>query len=197
MSQSYSVDALLEFLEYTAQKGLLNTSTAQSRKTAASKILSVLDADETADLRGIDIDAVFQRFLNKNAKDFTPESLATYRSRLKSAVDDFLRYRDNPASFRPSTGARPTPRKSAEPSVASSKRTEKHQAKAATDDHATRLRTPPTNSISLPIALRADLIVRIENLPHDLSVTEAERIAAIVCAYAIPEMGTRGAKEKG
>lgn len=42
-----------------------------------------------------------------------------------------------------------------------------------------------SESLIIPIALRADLIVRIQ-LPCDLTQEEAEKIARVVIAYAPP-----------
>lgn len=43
-------------------------------------------------------------------------------------------------------------------------------------------------TFSLPIPLRSDLILKIENLPLDLSEEEAERIAKIVKSYALQSL---------
>jgi hypothetical protein len=39
----------------------------------------------------------------------------------------------------------------------------------------------------LPISIRADLVVKIAGLPHDLTASEAQRIANIVIAHAMPD----------
>ncbi|HCM61232.1 MAG TPA: hypothetical protein DIT05_01620 [Morganella sp. (in: Bacteria)] len=42
-------------------------------------------------------------------------------------------------------------------------------------------------TFSLPVPLREDLIVAIENLPRDLSEEEADRIATIIKSFAIKQ----------
>ncbi|EMI4428872.1 hypothetical protein V6478_002270 [Providencia rettgeri] len=42
-------------------------------------------------------------------------------------------------------------------------------------------------TFSLPIPLREDLIVTIENLPRDLSEDESTRIATIIQSFAIKQ----------
>src|SRR6202035_2619484 len=93
--------ALLEFLDYLSNKGLMNRTTAASRKAAANKVLGILGEDEAADVSALDLDKVMSRFHNLEGANYTPESLNTYKSRLKSAIDDFLRYQKDPLNFRP------------------------------------------------------------------------------------------------
>jgi hypothetical protein len=97
---NYSEDKLLSFLDYVGKKGLMNETTANSRRIAAQKILSVLDPSEKADLRNLNREELNTRFINKYGRDFTPGSLVTYRQRFAAALDDFLKYVENPAAFK-------------------------------------------------------------------------------------------------
>src|SRR5260370_788774 len=92
---------LTKFLNYVAEKGLVKTATARARKAAVQKELAALETSEKTDLRTIDRDAVFKRFVNKHSQGFTPASLQTYRHRFGIALDDFVDYTNNPATFRP------------------------------------------------------------------------------------------------
>src|SRR5580704_12443477 len=106
MDGSKSREALGAFLTYLADKGLMQHSTVQARKAAASKILGILDTEEAQDVTVIDLDHVVERFSRLHGKDYTPASLAAYRSRLKSAVEDFKSYLANPLGFRVSVPSR-------------------------------------------------------------------------------------------
>src|SRR5271155_5102330 len=106
MDDKRSRKAALEFLEYVAQKGLMAQATARSRKAAVSKVLGILDETEARDVTSIDLDVVMSRFGHLQGKGYTPESLTTYKSRVKSALDDFSRYVENPLAFKPSVQAR-------------------------------------------------------------------------------------------
>jgi hypothetical protein len=184
MDTKYSEQELGNFLDYTIEKGLLNESTARARKIAAQRILAVLDDNEKQDLRTIDLDSAFQRFANKNARDFTPQSLASYRSRLKSALEDFSNYVRDPAAFRTTTASRSV-RKSdglQEPSQrrGSARRPAPIEKPAVPDGY-----FEASPGVVFPIPLRSNLVVQIHGLPSDLTQAEADRIAAVVRALAV------------
>lgn len=180
MDGSRSREALAEFLDYLAAKGLMARATAQARKAAASKILGILDEAEARDVTSIDIDDVVGRFQRLHGKDYTPGSLSTYRSRLASAIDDFRSYLANPLAFRPSTQNRDRPKaKNSAPN---------EQAKTAPTTEV-RIETrpspmPPAATSILPVPIRADLTIFIQGLPFDLTEGEARKIAAVVTAMA-------------
>jgi hypothetical protein len=180
MDSSKSREALAEFLDYLADKGLMAKPTAMSRKAAASKILGILEKGEASDVTAIDIDNVVSRFGNLHGKDYTPQSLTTYKSRLHSAIEDFRTYLANPLAFRPSVQNRE--RTKVKPN--------KESPKAVPEARAEPTRsapTPMTTSNILPIAIRADLTVYIQGLPLDLTQAEARKISAVVVAMAQAE----------
>jgi hypothetical protein len=182
MDTRYSEEQLSSFLDYTVQKGLLNESTGKSRKIAAQRILAVLDDQEKQDLRAIDVEAVFQRFANKNGREFTPDSLSSYKSRFKSALDDFFRYVSNPTSFRPSTTVRSLRKADGNGDVPSRPRSRSRPSEKVQD--VSRGFAPPVGVV-FPIPLRSNLVVQIHGLPADLTEAEADRIAAVIKALAV------------
>ncbi|MEA9913497.1 hypothetical protein VDG39_12390 [Xanthomonas campestris pv. raphani] len=185
--KDYSLQALNEFIDYLANKHLLNKNTAQSRKGAANKILGVLDAQEASDLSKIDLDMVFTRFANKAGKDYKPDSLMVYRSRLSSALTDFFSYVENPAQFRPAgksngAGSIKKPAKQvrkAEERPSESKPTMDSQASSQV------AQSNSPGSVTVPVPLREGVTVQITGLPADLTEAEASRLAAIIKAYAM------------
>lgn len=175
-----SKEALTGFLDYLADKGLMARATAQARKAAASQILSVLEPDEAADVTTIDVDDVVARFHRLHGKRYTPDSLATYRGRLRAAIEDFKAYQANPLAFRPAVQNR-----------------ERSKAKAAKDQDGLAVSNenrseprpavaPLASSSILPIPIRADLTIFIQGLPYDLTESEARKIAGVVTAMAQP-----------
>src|SRR5437762_12137716 len=175
MDGQQSREALIRFLDYLTEKGLIERNTAQGRKLAASKILGILEENEAGDVTEIDVEDVVARFGRLHGREYTPGSLNTYKSRLQSALDDFRSYLNNPLAFKPGIKAR-------------IKRT-KTGKEAGTDAETVerRLETPragpiaaaPTDNI-LPIPIREDLTIRIQGLPYDLTEAEAQKIAAVV-----------------
>lgn len=182
----FGADALYDFLDWGMKKGLLKTATAKSRKVAAQKVLGALDVSEREDVRTVDADAAFQRFVNKNGREFTPQSLATYRSRFQTALDDFLRYRNSPASFKFDAQRSPKQVSGGEGDSArrpSSARTpQRAQVSAPAPSHPT-----PVSEVVFPIPIREGVIVRVHNLPNNLTKAEAQRISAVITALAMPD----------
>lgn len=186
----YSLQALGQFLDYLSSKHLLNKNTAQSRKAAANKVFSVLDEEEASDLSKLELDQVFRRFENKAGKDYKPDSLMVYRSRVGSALNDFFSYVENPAQFRPTvkgsgngngaTKKAGKPARKAQEQPSEDGGSGQGQTQTGTGVHPSR-----TQGLSVPVPLREGVTVQITGLPADLTEAEASRLAAIVKAYAV------------
>ena len=172
-----SREALLAFHDYLSTKGLMARNTAQSRKAAVSKVLSILEPDEAADVTKIDVDDVIARFSRLHGHDYTPESLTTYKSRLRSALHDFRAYRQNPLAFRPAVQTRERRKPAA-----------KSEAQATTRPAAEPVRAAPAMATSgiMPIQIRENLTVYIQGLPFDLTRVEADKLVGVINALALP-----------
>jgi hypothetical protein len=185
MSNDRSLSGFLAFLDYLGEKGLMNPSTATTRKASANKIFSILSDEESKDVLALDLNQVMMRFHNLQGQNYSPGSIQTYQSRVKSSLEDFKAYIDNPLGFKPSV----TP-KERKP------KTSKQQSDTGEDSRAEKPNKPSqtsaqetgfTNSSILPIPLRADLVVRIQGLPFDLTQAEANKLAAVIKAMALGE----------
>ncbi len=178
MSANRSREALAEFLEYVGAKGLMPQATVQARRAASSKILAVLESDEAGDVTSIDVDHVMTRFHNLEGRKYTPASLATYRSRLISTLEDFRSYLENPISYRPNNQARSKPKSE------NGKREAVKSAPSPTPQQPNAAVTPPPSAGVIPIPIRANLVVQIHGIPFDLSRAEAQRVANVILALA-------------
>src|ERR1700722_10041581 len=179
MSNERSRQKLLEFLDYLADKGLMNQATVASRKAAVNKILGVLGGEEAEDVTKLDLDDVMARFHNLEGKAYTPGSLQTYLSRLKSAVDDCGSCLENPLGFRPSSQGREKRKSEGKKEVAAT-----HSEPQPTGERIT-VKVPLSSSI-LPIPIRPDLTIFVQGLPYDLTEAEAGKIANVIRAMAMP-----------
>lgn len=174
MNNNYSESELMSFMEYLTSKNLINSSTASAKKAAVIKVLSAIDENEKDDLRTLDRDQVFQRFSNKFAKEFTPESLVTYKSRFNSILNDFFNFKDNPAGFKPGGGTKKTLKENGNSGKKTSPpRVEQNIAHPSLANHYT-----------LQIPISDGTLLEIRNFPKELKVMDAEKIAAIVIAHA-------------
>lgn len=184
MKNEYSRAELLKFLDYLAAKGLMKRATVHARKAASNNMLAILNEAEAEDLRHLDLDGLAFRFANLHGKKYTPKSLQVYKSRLLSALDDFLRYKENPATFR----------------VGSSSRRARSQAPTGSPNsaqgveavrHAADLRQTQRvlDTYNVPVPIRTDVIVQLNGIPFDLSPNEAKKISNVILALAGGETG--------
>lgn len=181
--QRFSSENLGQFLDFAAKKGLLRRATAISRKIASMKILGVLDEAERADLRTVNVEDAFHRFQNKHKNDLKPESLAVYKSRFTTALSDFLSWCDDPAGFRPST-----PKRLKGLGGGNTNLPRKNRGLPGRQDRVSDRWQPETNDqLIFPVPIREDVVVRIQNIPSDLTPEEAAKIAAVIQALAVGE----------
>lgn len=181
-----SREELFRFLDYVRAKGLMSPNTVESRKASANKVLGILDDEEAEDVTKLDLDEVVHRFGNLHGQKYTPDSLRSYKSRTKSAIEDFARYLENPLAFKPGVQRREKKGSNGAPQ----KRTPHLVAQSAGTSAPVTERpaiVPAASSTILPIPLRADLTVHVQGLPFDLTPAEAKKIAAVIQAMAMVE----------
>ncbi len=162
----------LAFLDWLSEKGLMRRATVASRKASAAKVLRILSDDEAQDVTALDLDDVLRRFTNLEGRNFTPGSLITYGSRLRSALKDFKQYLDAPLSFRPG--------------VQSRERRKADARKEAASEMRGTGPTAPANALSIPI--RPGTAIVIHGLPYDLNESEAAKVANVIHAMATPNL---------
>jgi hypothetical protein len=177
-----SLDSLLVHLDYLATKGLVPRNTIVGRKAACNKVLGILDPEEQTDIAAIDLDNVMGRFINLEGRSYNPSSLGVYKSRVATSIADFLAYLDNPSGYKPQN----------RPKTGAAENGKKQPAKKAENKPVPRNEVPRREEPSVhqsanvfPIPIRADVVVRIMNLPFDLTQIEASKIADVVKALAM------------
>lgn len=169
MENGFAVADLIEFLDMTAQKGLIKPNTVNAQKAACNQVLGVLEGEETKDLRKVDIGSAFQRYINLNPTSLSPDSLKTYRSRVEKAVGNFLTYRNDKENWKPRIQERTSHRKKTNGS---------QETKPPSINYNTK-------TLSFPYPIREDVTVTISNVPRDLNKVEAKRLAVFIEAIAV------------
>jgi hypothetical protein len=195
-------EGLIAFLDYTADKGLMNAGTAKAYRAAVREVLGAVEEDWfSADVTTIDVDDVLRRFEVKSGMKYTPKSLTTYKSRFRNALTIYAEFRQNPSGWRPARSV-PTRERAPTTSVArESARGRAYQdtiARVVAEQHsygrddARPTETDggrPTAMQTYPFPLRRDdgVIFVTLTLPADLTLKEVERISAHLRTLAIPE----------
>lgn len=179
--KNHSKQDLDLFLDFLGQKGLVPKSTISARKASANKVLSVLDEDELSDIFALDIDEVAERFANLEGKNYTPDSLRSYVSRAKVAIEDFQRYVESPMTFKAKNSGAVVKQK---PSKSGMKVIKAHSPSRPPESSSSKQSASFGNAV-LPIPIREDLIVQVHGIPFDLSEAEANKIANVIRAMAM------------
>jgi hypothetical protein len=171
--------ACVDFWKWAPGKGLVNANTATALRIACSQVLGVLDDWENLDVAALDTEDVFTRFVNLRRNDFTPESLATYKSRFNRALATFLDYAKDPAAWRPkaqsprreraapNNGTPPTPPKPPAPD-------------------APAMATSRAGLVEYPFPLREGRFAYLR-LPADLTAADVKRLTAYLTTLVIEE----------
>lgn len=104
-SSEVSVEAAKAWIEKMGERGLYQPDSARFRITALTRLTSALGSDEPTDAKWVldNIDEMGKRYARKTSGN--PETIATYVSRAKIGLVDFLQYQSNPASFKGRSGS--------------------------------------------------------------------------------------------
>jgi hypothetical protein len=166
----YSREALARFIEFVVEKGLVNSSTAQGWRVATGKVLEELSPEARADVRRIDVDAVFRAFLNRHPGRLSPVSVGEYRRRVGRAIEEFVKWVESPGSY----GSR-----SAWPSRGDTR----PRRAAPVPRGRERQEEPSAAGIALDYPLRPGFLAQV-TVPRDLTVDEARRMGAFLLTLA-------------
>ncbi|MEX0915120.1 MAG: hypothetical protein WD397_12725 [Wenzhouxiangellaceae bacterium] len=172
-NESYTAEALLNFLKQAGMEGLINPATARARRKALEQLAGEFTDDERTDIRRIDVDELLGRFHKLEGSSIRPETLQIYGQRLAAALAEYLDWLDNPQSF---TRAR------RERLRAFTRGDGMTPEQRAAEQVALEAIENPSDVVPVPI--RDDHTVYLANLPLDLKPEEAERIARVIRAFA-------------
>jgi hypothetical protein len=89
------------FLQWTAERGVLAAATANAYRSAATKVLEVEADPDAVDVTSIDVEDLLDRFARLRGGNYTPDSLATYKTRFRKGLEYYLTYLKDPGNFRP------------------------------------------------------------------------------------------------
>ena len=181
MMNGYSGKELIAFLDYMLDKGLGKPETIKSRRISCGRVFDTIGEQDLQDLREVDVDHIMVRFQNLEGPKFSPGSLNSYKSRVRSSISDFLRFREGPTAFK-AVGQRKSRTPSAQTSNVQSSLSVHAEPERQTSAKPVNL---ASYGLEFPISIRADCIVRLAGLPFDLTKSEAQRIANVVLAMAV------------
>jgi hypothetical protein len=180
-----SGQALLDFWKRVGDTGQVNPNTASSYRGACALVLSVLEGWQTTDIKSLDPEELFRRFVNKNSTKFKPGSLQSYSRRWPTAFRSFLEYAKDPLAWKPPVSTAPPATKKEKVAVETAviPLTESAQEVVA----AVRgWSSPPSvaGMVEYPFPLRQGRLAYLK-LPVDLTAAEVKRLTAFMNTLAI------------
>jgi hypothetical protein len=178
--QNCTAEGLLGLLKESAMAGMINPATARSRRTAAEQLLSQLSEEEALDLRLVDVDRLCSRFHKLQGTSIRPETLKLYNARLKASLTDYFSWLEDPDGF-VSVGAE---------ARTTRKRSDSNRSKMSSEERALeeiKLGVPQRPAEIIPIPIRDNRVVFVQNLPLDLTPAEAGKIGRVIAALAVNE----------
>lgn len=184
LNAEYSKEELIKFLHFIRDKDLVRYQTATSWVTAVSKLLSDLSDEENTDVRRVDIELAVHKAANRKSHNISPSSLKAYRARTKRAIEEFVKWREDPANYRPlsftksqQTGNSTSSSKQKQKSISS-----KQSTKANSENHSEEV-VSNSSELNLSYPLRSDFLAQVV-IPRDLSHLEAKRLGAFILTLA-------------
>ncbi|HBB9120187.1 hypothetical protein HW877_14685 [Serratia marcescens] len=195
MANELSIKAFVQFLESLPDLNIIPEATARNLKNSSLLLISSADLPEDEDVRTYAPDRYLEGYIRNSESYPSENTLQAYRSRLASAVRLFVEHvtgepltatgkesgsemlRNASANFLKIT------HEELHQNLGST--TKKRKASVARKSSVKDKQDDELKTFALPIPLRSDLILTIDNLPTDLSIDEAERIATIVKSFAV------------
>jgi len=190
----FSSKEMFQFIDFIGDRGIVNESKAKNWKGATQQFLAILADEEKTDLRNLDLDHLFERFGNIKRTSMSGSSIKIYGSRFKGALNDFLSWAEDPANYRHSgrtiTPGSDTKSKNSKSGVAKTT-SKKPDPQASSHKEVPEQQSSPqpveNRVVVFPIPISGGRIVTINNLPHELTKADAEKIGSVIRALAMPE----------
>ncbi|QQN36600.1 hypothetical protein JHW33_08315 [Rahnella aceris] len=190
MSSDYSSDAFIEFLEQLPELGLTNEATARNLKNSSLLLMADL---KVGDMREISPEMLVRSYIENADPVPSESSKQAYKSRFRSALEKFIDYQTTGLVRHDLNEMFPNGTldgfSGIEGTIKANDESSKSRKKTVTRKMAAKPKlSEEIKTFGLPIPLRNNLILKIENLPQDLTEDEAERISNIIKSFALPSL---------
>lgn len=156
----FSIEAAKVWIEAMGERGKYQPESARFRVTAITRLTAVMGPEEPNDARWLldNVEELGKRYGRKT--NGNPDTIATYVSRAKVALTDFLKFQEDPTSFKGRSG----PARSAKPKEERKKATAPVEATPDLSSVAIPPAGPPPQPISAPQTMAAS-IPSVRNFP--------------------------------
>jgi len=175
--------AVMDFVGYAIDKGLVNTNTGGGWRSAALKILE--DFGDEDDLAGIDVPSEVLRYNNRHPGVLSPDSLNQYQKRVITILAEFTKWQNSPTTYKgvlrgPVSVKSDSAKKDGKKPVLKQLPAPETSAVAA-EPPQHRLSAVTESSLMMPFPLRPNFLVQII-VPRDMTKDEASRLCTFISA---------------
>lgn len=88
-----------QYLDSAIKRGDVNQHTGNAWRGASKTVMS--DLEDEGDVEKLDVRAALLRYNNKNPHELSGDSLKKYEQRAKTAIAEFLRWKNDPMGYKP------------------------------------------------------------------------------------------------
>ncbi len=174
---SHNTEELIDFLGIVERKGLLKPNTAQGRRTACSKLFTVLEDDErTVEYVSGNLEIIRTKFQNLN-KEVLGSTIDEYVRRVAIVVADFTKWTEDRAAWEREIAAKGTKANG----EGNEKRERASKQKAVKVVAAATADNPEARTVK--IQLRSGFEVSV-TLPRQLTMADLRHIGWALTPYA-------------
>ncbi|WP_261090323.1 hypothetical protein [Serratia quinivorans] len=165
----YSAQNFERFLHNLPSSNIVSEATARNLRDASLRLLGHISGlDEIEDVRDLKVEDLIERLRLASEGAVSSASMQAYKSRFQSALDKFIAFENGDLT----------------PTIDEMRHNTQMGKTRMTPQRKIVKQECDTKTFELPIPLRNDLLLRIENLPLDLTKEEAAKISKIIEAYA-------------
>jgi hypothetical protein len=118
---------------------------------------------------------------NKQPGALSPESLSIYQKRVNLAIQEFVKWKENPSAYKPrGTNGKPRAKHNENGNI---RQEEKHISNTSTSE-ATRETRSVSNGLVLDFPIRPEFTAQVV-IPRDIKLDEARRLCAFLSTIAV------------
>ena len=182
----YSVANLLTFLQKIGDDKIILDTTASAKKAATNIVLNakILNESEMADVRTFNVNDALNRFeedyQNNDQPRYPAHTWQTYRSRVRSSVDMFKKYNQDPSQYPPNS-YEPTPARRYNQLNRGKSIFEITQPPSSTNQ--TQDIKISTFDLQVPVK-GGEHMIKIIGIPKDIGSHDIKRISALILALS-------------
>lgn len=174
----------IDFWKRAAEKGELKPNTARTIGVSCAQVLQCTENWEILDMRTLNLDDAFRRFLNKRGKDLKSASLSSYKNRLKNGINMFLDYANDPSAWKPQFKSRlPSQERKLSQPISKDDPINIIPQNQPTVSEQWKL-SPSTPFIEYPFPLREGQLAYLK-LPTDLKTVEVKRLTTYLNSLTV------------